>query len=325
MDAGVVLSVGGHAVQDTVRPGAPILQVQDLEVEFAVRYGLLGRPTHLVHAAARVSLELRPGETLALVGESGSGKSTVGKAIQQLVRPAGGRILFEGRDYADMGERERRRLKREVHTIFQDPLASLNPRRTVGDSIAEPIRIHGLMRDGRQIAQRVGELLRKVGLQPEDAARYPHQFSGGQRQRICIARALASEARLVIADEAVSALDVSIQAQVVQLLMELQADVGLSYLFISHDMAVVEQMAHRIAIMYLGQIVEIGPRQQIIGDPRHSYTRRLLASVPVPDPTVPRKPIQQTGDVPSPMRPVGERPVPVTLVEVGPGHFVARE
>jgi glutathione transport system ATP-binding protein len=325
MDAGVVRSVGTHAVQDTVRPGVPILQVQDLEVEFAVRYGLLGRPTHLVHAASRVSLELRPGETLALVGESGSGKSTVGKAIQQLVRPAGGRILFEGRDYADMGERERRRLKREVHTIFQDPLASLNPRRTVGDSIAEPIRIHGLMRDGRQIAQRVGDLLRKVGLQPEDAARYPHQFSGGQRQRICIARALASEARLVIADEAVSALDVSIQAQVVQLLMELQADVGLSYLFISHDMAVVEQMAHRIAIMYLGQIVEIGPRQQIIGDPRHSYTRRLLASVPVPDPTVPRKPIQQTGDVPSPMRPVGERPVPVTLVEVGPGHFVARE
>jgi glutathione transport system ATP-binding protein len=325
MEAGVVRSTGTHAVQDTVRAGAPLLRVQDLEVEFAVRYGFFGRPTHLVHAAERVSFDLRPGETLALVGESGSGKSTVGKAIQQLVRPAGGRILFEGRDYADMGERERRRLKREVHTIFQDPLASLNPRRTVGDSIAEPIRIHGLMRDDRKIAARVAELLRKVELQPDDARRYPHQFSGGQRQRICIARALASEARLVIADEAVSALDVSIQAQVVQLLMELQAEVGLSYLFISHDMAVVEQMAHRIAIMYLGQIVEIGPRQQIIGDPRHSYTRRLLASVPVPDPTVPRKPIPQTGDVPSPMRPVGQRPVPVELTEVAPGHFVALE
>lgn len=325
MEDGVVRTVGNHAVQDTLRPGAPLLQVRDLEVEFSARYSFLGRTTHVVHAAERVSFDLQPGETLAIVGESGSGKSTVGKAIQQLVRPVGGQILFEGRDYAGMNDRARRQLKREVHTIFQDPLASLNPRRTVGDSIAEPIRIHRLIRDGRQIDARVRSLLQKVGLHPGDAGRYPHQFSGGQRQRICIARALASQARLVIADEAVSALDVSIQAQVVQLLMDLQAEEGLSYLFISHDMAVVEQMAHRIAIMYLGQIVEIGPRQLIIGNPVHSYTRKLLASVPVPDPAAQRAPVHVTGDVPSPMRPVGDRPVPVRLVEVAPGHFAAQE
>ena len=325
MEHGKISHIGAHAVQDTVRPGPPIVQLRDLRVEFSVRYNLFGRPTHMVHAAEGVSLDIQPGETLALVGESGSGKSTVGKAIQQLVRPVGGQILFDGRDYAKMGTAARRQLKREVHTVFQDPLASLNPRRTVGDSIAEPILIHGLMRGSARISDRVGSLLRKVGLEPADAKRYPHQFSGGQRQRICIARALASQARVLIADEAVSALDVSIQAQMVQLLMELQAEQGLSYLFISHDMAVVEQMAHRIAIMYLGQIVEIGPRQSVISNPAHSYTRKLLASVPVPDPAALRQHVPLTGDVPSPMRPVGDRPTPVRLIEVAPDHFAAQE
>ncbi len=325
MEKGEVRETGTHAVHDTVVPGPPLLEVRDLEVEFGVRHNFFGRATHVVHAAERISFDLAPGETLAIVGESGSGKSTVGKAVQQIVHPTAGSIAFEGRNYAAMTESARRQLKREVHTIFQDPLASLNPRRTVGDSIAEPIRIHRLIRGNRAIDERVRALLVKVGLHPQDAARYPHQFSGGQRQRICIARALASQARLVIADEAVSALDVSIQAQVVQLLMELQAEHRLSYLFISHDMAVVEQMAHRVAVMYLGQIVEIGPRQKVIGNPRHSYTRKLLESVPVPDPAAPRQHALETGDVPSPMRRVGDRPVPVTLTEVSPGHFAAQE
>ena len=324
MERGVARQVGETRVQDTVDRSAPLLVADRLTARFPVKHDIIGRTTHLVHAAESVSFAIHPGETLALVGESGSGKSTIGKAIQQLVRPTSGEITFDGRDYASMGEGARRRLKRDVHSIFQDPLASLNPRRTVGDSIAEPIRIHGLMKGEAAIRDRVRGLMAEVGLNPDHHALYPHQFSGGQRQRICIARALAAQARLVVADEAVSALDVSIQAQIVQLLMQLQAEQGLSYLFISHDMAVVEKMAHRVAVMYLGQIVEIGPRQAVIGAPRHPYTRRLLASVPVPDPASRTVRSSDASEVPSAMRRVGDAPVPVDLVEVAPDHFVAR-
>jgi glutathione transport system ATP-binding protein len=317
--------VGTHGVQDTVDYSRKLLRVSELTVRFDVAHNLVGITTHRVHAAEKVSFDIHPGETLALVGESGSGKSTIGKAIQQLVQLTGGSIEFEDVPYPKMTYSDQKRLKREVHSIFQDPFASLNPRRIVGDSIAEPIRIHGLIEGDAAIGVRVQELLLKVGLRPEHARLYPHQFSGGQRQRICIARALASEARLVIADEAVSALDVSIQAQIVQLLMELQAERGLACLFISHDMAVVEEIAHRVAVMYLGQIVEMGPRQSVIGSPRHPYTRKLLSSVPVPEPgrRIDRSFIQ--GEVPSAMRRVGDVPQRVRLVEVAPGHFVAKD
>ena len=324
MDQGVARQVGETCVQDTVHQSAPLLMVDRLTARFPVLHDVIGRTTHFVHAAEEVSLAIHPGETLALVGESGSGKSTIGKAIQQVVRPTSGEIRFDGQAYGAMTEAARRLLKRDVHSIFQDPLASLNPRRTVGDSIAEPIRIHGLMQGEDAILDRVRGLMTEVGLVADHHGLYPHQFSGGQRQRICIARALAAEARLVVADEAVSALDVSIQAQIVQLLMRLQAEQGLSYLFISHDMAVVEKMAHRVAVMYLGQIVEIGPRQAVIGAPRHPYTQRLLASVPVPDPA--RRAIRSSdaSEVPSAMRRAGDPPVPVRLVEVAPDHFVAK-
>ncbi len=323
MEGGRVREVGEAGSQDTVQADRTLLRLDGLCARFDVAHNLLGRPTHRVHAVEGVSFDIHPGETLALVGESGSGKSTVGKAIQQILRPSEGTITFEGRAYAGMTERERRQLKREVHTIFQEPLASLNPRRTVGASISEPIRIHGLMSGEDAIGERVGSLLEKVGLKRSHANLYPHQFSGGQRQRICIARALASQARLVVADEAVSALDVSIQAQIVQLLMALQAEHGLSFLFISHDMAVVEEMAHRVAVMYLGQIVEIGPRQSVIGNPQHAYTRKLLASAPVPEPGRHIDRRLNAEDVPSPMRPVGDPPRRVALREVAPGHFVA--
>ena len=317
--------VGAHGVQDTVDHSRPLLRVSDLTVRFDVAHNLIGMTTHRVHAAEKLSFDIFPGETLALVGESGSGKSTIGRAIQQLVRITDGNIAFDGQTYKGMTEIARRALKRHVHSIFQDPFASLNPRRSIGDSIAEPIRIHRLIQGEEAIMERVRALLRKVGLRADQEDLYPHQFSGGQRQRICIARALASKARLIVADEVVSALDVSIQAQIVQLLMELQAEHGLSYLFISHDMAVVEEMAHRVAVMYLGQIVEIGPRQSVIGAPRHSYTRKLLSSVPVPEPgrRIDRSFIK--GDVPSAMRRAGNPPTPVRLVEVAPGHLVAEE
>ncbi|MEM9249898.1 MAG: ABC transporter ATP-binding protein [Pseudomonadota bacterium] len=324
MEHGVARKVGDTRVQDTVVEGSPLLKVEGLTARFDVVHDVLGRATHRVHAVEAASFAIQPGETLALVGESGSGKSTVGKAIQQLVRPNSGEITFDGTRYSAMSARARRRLKRDVHSIFQDPLASLNPRRTVGDSIAEPIRIHGLIRGTDAIRSRVRELMDRVGLRPEHDGLYPHQFSGGQRQRLCIARALAAEARLIVADEAVSALDVSIQAQIVRLLMTLQAERQLSYLFISHDMAVVEEMAHRVAVMYLGQIVEIGPRQAVIGSPRHPYTQRLLASVPVPDPDRRVRRSSDVSEVPSAMRPVDSPPEPVRLVEVAPGHLVAK-
>jgi glutathione transport system ATP-binding protein len=311
--------------QDTVRPDSePVLSVHDLVTRFVVRRGVFSRPVGLIHAVEHVSLDIRPGETLGLVGESGCGKSTTGRSIIRLEQPEAGEIRLGDQDVTKLDATREARLRRGIQYVFQDPFASLDPRLTIGFSIAEPITTHRLAH-GTDVEQRVRTLLEQVGLPAEFAARYPHELSGGQRQRVCIARALASEPRLIIADEAVAALDVSIRAQVVNLLMALQARHGLAYLFISHDMAVVERVAHRVAVMYLGQIVEIGPRQAVMGDPQHSYTKRLLAAVPVADPR--RRGHDQgldDSEVPSPLRRLDDPPTVAPLVEVGPGHFVAR-
>ncbi|HEY6431968.1 MAG TPA: ABC transporter ATP-binding protein [Acetobacteraceae bacterium] len=304
--------------------GAPVLDVQELVTRFDVLRGLLGRRIGRIHAVEHVSFTIRRGETLGLVGESGCGKSTTGRSIIRLEQPDSGQIRLDGQDVTELDSANEKLLRRAVQYVFQDPFASLDPRLTVGFSIAEPIRTHRLPINGT-IEQRVAELLSQVGLPAAFSRRYPHELSGGQRQRVCIARALASDPRLIIADEAVAALDVSIRAQVVNLLMELQRRLGVAYLFISHDMAVVERVAHRVAVMYLGQIVEIGPRQAVLNDPQHAYTRRLLAAVPVPDP---RRRGHDRGlddsEVPSPLRRMDDPPRVVPLVEVGPDHFVAR-
>ncbi len=325
MDGGVAKAVGDTHEQNTADYTKPILQVDKLTTRFDVGKTFFGRVTHRVHAVEEVSFDIYPGETLALVGESGSGKSTIGRTLQQLVEPTGGTVRFDGRDMAAMSRGERRRLRQEIQYIFQDPFASLDPRHTVGYSIAEPIIVHGLIADRKARERRVHELLEQVGLQPQHAKRYPHEFSGGQRQRICIARALASNPKLVIADESVSALDVSIQAQIVNLLMELQEKKRLSYLFITHDMAVVEKISHRVAVMYLGQIVELGPRQAIFENPQHSYTRKLLSAVPIADPQRERTKTRIEGEIPSPVRPVGQEPAIHRMREVEPGHWVAVE
>ncbi|SFM31112.1 dipeptide ABC transporter ATP-binding protein [Variovorax sp. OV329] len=312
-------------VVDTVRRDLPpVLRVQDLVTRFPLREGFFGRVTREVHAVEKVSFELRAGETLALVGESGCGKSTTGRSLLRLVDSQRGRIEFGGRDILALSEGEVRTLRRDIQFIFQDPFASLDPRVTVGFSIMEPLLVHGVA-DGDKARERVRWLLDKVGLPAEYAQRYPHEFSGGQRQRIAIARALALNPKVVVADESVSALDVSIQAQIVNLMLDLQRELGVAFLFISHDMAVVERISHRVAVMYLGQIVEIGPRRAVFENPQHAYTRRLMAAVPVADPS--RRHLERTllqGEIPSAMHPAGYEPDPPPLVEVGPGHFVAR-
>ncbi|GAB3918717.1 hypothetical protein GCM10029976_004270 [Kribbella albertanoniae] len=264
--------------------GEPVLRVRNLVTRFPLRSGLLNRVTREVHAVEKVSFDLWPGETLSLVGESGSGKSTTGRALLRLVESQGGEIIFNGQRIDTLSPGKLQALRRDIQFIFQDPYASLDPRQTIGDSIIEPLRVHGLL-PGKEAAARVAWLLERVGLLPEHAWRYPHEFSGGQRQRICIARALALNPKVIIADEAVSALDVSIRGQIINLLLDLQRDFGIAYLFISHDMAVVERISHRVAVMYLGQIVEIGPRRAVFENPQHPYTRKLLAAVPVAEPS----------------------------------------
>lgn len=311
--------------QDTIPAGAaPILQVQDLVTRFDLRSGIFNRVTRRVHAVENISFELYPGETLGLVGESGCGKSTTGRSLLKLVDSQHGTITFNGQQINRLKEAALQHLRRDIQFIFQDPYASLDPRLTVGFSIMEPLLVHNVAR-GAEAEKRVAWLLERVGLQPEHARRYPHEFSGGQRQRICIARALALNPKVVIADEAVSALDVSIQAQIVNLLLDLQRELGIAFLFISHDMAVVERISHRVAVMYLGQIVEIGPRRAVFENPQHAYTRKLMAAVPVADPAHAhkRQPLL-VDEIPSPIRALGDEPVTAPLVQVGPGHFVAR-
>jgi ABC-type glutathione transport system ATPase component len=302
----------------------PILRVRDLVTRFDVRSGIFGRVKRRVHAVEKISFDLYPGETLALVGESGCGKSTTGRSLLRLVESQSGAIEFGGQNIRELPTRELQALRRNIQFIFQDPFASLDPRVTVGFSIMEPLLIHGIAK-GAEAQQRVDWLLQKVGLPPEVAQRYPHEFSGGQRQRIAIARALALNPKVVVADESVSALDVSIQAQIVNLMLDLQRELGVAFLFISHDMAVVERISHRVAVMYLGQIVEIGPRRAVFEDPQHAYTRKLMSAVPVADPSRRHKPrALLEGEIPSPIRAVGDEPVVPPLVQVAPGHFVAR-
>ncbi|WP_026384574.1 dipeptide ABC transporter ATP-binding protein [Achromobacter xylosoxidans] len=324
LEGDTLREVGETREQDTARYDEPVLRVEKLTTRFDVGHNLFGRVTHRVHAVEEVSFDVYPGETLALVGESGSGKSTIGKTLQQLVAPTSGAVRYNGQDIFSMDAAGRQRLRQEIQYIFQDPYASLDPRKTVAFSIAEPIRTHRLLTDEAAIARRVGELLEQVGLKPEHARRYPHEFSGGQRQRVCIARALASDPKLIIADESVSALDVSIQAQILNLLMDLQKDRGLLYLFITHDMAVVEKVSHRVAVLYLGQIVELGTRRQIFESPQHAYTRKLLAAVPVAEPGRHIDTSLIEGEIPSPVRRVGDEPAIIPLVEFAPGHRVAR-
>jgi oligopeptide/dipeptide ABC transporter ATP-binding protein len=272
------------ATPHRARPGDDLLRIEDLVVHFPIRTGLLRRVTGQVHAVDGVSFSLAAGETLGLVGESGCGKSTLALAILRVLDPTSGRIVFRGDDITGSSRRQLRSVRRAVQIVFQDPHASLNPRMTVRDIVGEPFEIHGLL-DRRQRRARVGELLELVGLSPEHGNRHPHQFSGGQLQRVGIARALALEPRLVILDEPVSALDVSIQAQIITLLQDLQDQLGLAYLFISHDLSVVRHIADRVAVMYLGTIVETGERRAVYERPTHPYTQALLAAVPIPDPS----------------------------------------
>ncbi|WP_050475888.1 dipeptide ABC transporter ATP-binding protein [Herbaspirillum rhizosphaerae] len=310
-----------QAASEIAQQRQPILKVSDLTTRFDVKSGIFGRVKQRVHAVERVSFDLYAGETLAIVGESGCGKSTTGRSLLRLVEISGGKVEFGGRNLAELPREELRELRRDIQFIFQDPFASLDPRMTVGYSIMEPMLVHG-MKEGAQ--ERVDALLTRVGLLPEHAQRYPHEFSGGQRQRICIARALALNPKIVIADESVSALDVSIQAQIVNLMLDLQAELGISFIFISHDMAVVERISHRVAVMYLGQIVEIGPRRAIFENPQHPYTRKLMAAVPVADPELRHlKKGLQNDEIPSPIRTIGDDPLVEPLKQVGPGHFVA--
>ncbi len=314
----------------------PLLQVEGLKKHFPVRRGLLRRQAGTVFAVDGVSFRLGAGETLGLVGESGCGKSTVARAVLRLVEPTAGSVKLDGVEITGLDKAAMRPLRRRMQIIFQDPFSSLNPRMTAGDIVAEPVVFHGLAQ-GAAVRERVAGLFEQVGLRPAQMKLYPHQFSGGQRQRISIARALALDPALIIGDEPVSALDVSIQAQVINLLMDLQRKQGLSYLFIAHDLAVVEHISHRVAVMYLGRIVEMADKASLYRAPQHPYTEALLAAVPVPNPRVKRQRRILQGDVPSPMRPPSgcafhtRCPIAVArcreemplLRELAPGHVAA--
>jgi oligopeptide/dipeptide ABC transporter ATP-binding protein len=279
-----------------------LLHVQDLKVHFPIRKGIWSRVSGSVHAVDGVSFSLREGETLGIVGESGCGKTTTGLAVLNLIRPTAGKVLFEGVDIAGGSHSGLRELRKEMQIIFQDPYSSLNPTMTLNQILNEPMRIHGAY-PGRQRAERIAYLLEKVGLTPEQGRRFPHELSGGQRQRVGIARALALNPKLIIGDEPVSALDVSIQAQIINLLIELQQEFGLSYMIISHDLTVVEYICDRIAVMYLGRIVEMAPYGVLYENPRHPYSEALISAIPVADPRLSRKKPMLGGDVPSPIRP----------------------
>ena len=316
---------------------APLLTVRDLKKHFLVTGGILAREIALVHAVDGVSFDIQRGETLGLVGESGCGKSTTGRCILRLIEPSSGEIWFEGRDITRIEGSDLQHLRRDMQIIFQDPFASLNPRHTVGAIVGEALTIHRLAKNHTEQEERVVELLETVGLRSDHLKRFPHEFSGGQRQRIGIARALAVDPKLIICDEPVSALDVSIQAQVMNLLEDLQEKFGLTYLFIAHDLSVVEHISNRVAVMYLGRVVEIAPARELYANPRHPYTEALLSAVPIPDPRVKRKRIVLQGDVPNPLSPPSgcrfrtrcplaePRCAEVTpeLRETSPGHFVA--
>lgn len=278
----------------------PLLQVEDLHKHYPVRGGVFGRTVGSVRAVAGVSFAVMPGQTLGLVGESGCGKSTLGRTLMRLEEPTSGRVLFEGRDLAQARGAELFRLRREVQMIFQDPYSSINPRMTVGEIVREPLVVHGIGSKAEQV-ERVRSLLETVGLRGDMSARYPNEFSGGQRQRIGVARALALDPKLVIADEPVSALDVSVQSQVLNLMVRLQRERGLTYIFISHDLSVVEHVSDVVAIMYLGRIVEHGPVDRIFGRPAHPYTRALMQAIPSADPRQRRKTVPLQGETPSPM------------------------
>jgi oligopeptide/dipeptide ABC transporter ATP-binding protein len=315
---------------------APILEVKDLKKHFPVRKGLLRRTVGHVYAVDGISFSIGEGETLGLVGESGCGKSTAGRAVLRLIEPTSGKVAMTGRDITRLSKKELRPYRRQMQIVFQDPFSSLNPRMTAGEIVGEPLLVHGMARS-RERREQVAALFERVGLRPAQMANYPHQFSGGQRQRIGIARALALGPKLIVGDEPVSALDVSIQAQVINLLQDLQRERKLSYLFISHNLAVVEHISHRIAVMYLGRIVEYADTRSIFTRPQHPYTEALLSAVPVPDPTIRREKRLLEGDVPSPVNPPAgchfhtrcpyavarckaESP---SLREIAPGHHVS--
>ncbi|MBU9812014.1 ABC transporter ATP-binding protein [Rahnella sp. SL6] len=310
-------------VAETVGSGlTPLLSVKNLSARFPVYGGIFSRQVGAVHAVENISFDLYPGETLSLVGESGCGKSTTGRAVTRLLKPHSGAIDFDGFDVMNLGRRDILQMRQRIQMIFQDPFASLNPRMRIGDALIEPMLQHKL-HNRSDAKEKAASLLQKVGLSPDMLRRFPHEFSGGQRQRICIARALTLDPKVIVADESVSALDVSVKAQVVNLLLDLQESMHLSYLFISHDMAVVERVSHRVAVMYLGEIVEIGPRAAIFDNPQHAYTRKLMASVPVPDPS--RRMLKrqmQVDELKSPVRDNGYIPPQRQYQEVSAGHFV---
>ncbi|HHY76092.1 MAG TPA: dipeptide ABC transporter ATP-binding protein [Firmicutes bacterium] len=313
-----------------------LLEVKDLKKHFPVRSGVFSKVTNWVKAVDGVSFGIYPGETLGLVGESGCGKTTTGRCILRLIEPTSGEVIFNGQDILSLGRGEMRRLRKEMQIIFQDPYGSLNPRMTVGDIIGEAFTVHGLAR-GKERTEKVQELLEKVGLDPYHARRYPHEFSGGQRQRIGIARALALKPKLIVCDEPVSALDVSIQSQILNLLSDLQEEFGHTYLFIAHNLAVVQHISDRVGVMYLGHLVELAPKEDLYSSPRHPYTMALLSAIPVPDPDMRKQRILLEGDVPSPLNPPKGCPfhtrcpkavedckeVRPELRELTPGHFAA--